>query len=153
MSIQAQVIRGATRRSWQTSNIRAAIKEIVDSMPGASEEVLKEAFFRCLDNDRELALAVYDYAWANGLWALVRPPRVPKGRLQNSLRDTRQMVRGAIQLKCLDFILPTGKSLRDSTGSECRKAGGWLSKIAEKVGARQKVGDALSETQVRRLLA
>ena len=54
-------------------------------------------------------------------------------------------------VKLLDLSMPNGKPLRDCTGSDCKKFGGWLGKIAAKVGARQKVGSVLSEAQVRKL--
>ena len=49
------------------------------------------------------------------------------------------------------MIMPNGKPLRECTGKDCAKAGGWLSKLAKKVKPNQKVGDVLSEAQVKRL--
>ena len=46
----------------------------------------------------------------------------------------------------LDLMLPNGKLLRDCTGVECRAAGGWLVKIADRVGDGV-VGEVLSENE------
>jgi hypothetical protein len=50
----------------------------------------------------------------------------------------------------LDLMMPNGKALRDCTGIDCRKFGGWFGRIADKVG-RKKVGDVLSEKEIRNL--
>ena len=51
----------------------------------------------------------------------------------------------------LDMILPTGRSLRESSGEDCERAGGWLSQVAKKIQPGQIVGDVMTEEQVRRL--
>lgn len=55
------------------------------------------------------------------------------------------------QIILLDLTMPNGKALRDCTGADCSKFGGWFSAIAEKVGSKQRVGNVLSEQQVRAL--
>jgi hypothetical protein len=52
------------------------------------------------------------------------------------------------KLILLDLLMPNGKALRDCTGTDCRKFGGWFSRIADRVGSK-KVGDVLSEKEVR----
>ncbi len=64
-----------------------------------------------------------------------------------------ERAKGIITARLLDFTLPTGKALRDSTGKECAKAGGWLSKISESIKPGEVVGKVLSEADVRKLLA
>ena len=52
----------------------------------------------------------------------------------------------AMKAKVID-----GKKLRDMTGAEFKRKGGWLSAIGAKLKAKQKVGDALSEAEVKGL--
>jgi hypothetical protein len=49
------------------------------------------------------------------------------------------------------MMTPTGKPLRDCTGSECRQMGGWYLQIAERVKPKQRVSAVLQEIDVRKL--
>lgn len=51
----------------------------------------------------------------------------------------------------MDFILPTGKTLRYSTGMECIKAGGFLTVIGKTVGEKNVVGEKLNEIDLQEL--
>jgi hypothetical protein len=47
--------------------------------------------------------------------------------------------------------LPNGKLLRNCTGSDCKRFGGWYQRLAAKVRPRKLVGNVLSEQDVRKL--
>jgi hypothetical protein len=51
----------------------------------------------------------------------------------------------------LDWQLPNGKRLGDCTGRECRKAGGWLVRVAAKVPPRKLVRDVLDQGELQKL--
>jgi hypothetical protein len=51
----------------------------------------------------------------------------------------------------LNWMMPNGKKLGDCTGRECRKAGGWLTRVAAKVPPRKLVRDVLSDAQLQKL--
>jgi hypothetical protein len=53
----------------------------------------------------------------------------------------------------LDLLLPTGKKLRDSTGQECKQAGGWLTRVAKRVGDAGIVGEILNERELGEIFA
>jgi len=70
-------------------------------------------------------------------------PRLPSREMIDSIKA---------QICLLDFMLPTGKTLGQSTGTECVKLGGWLTEIGERAG-KQIVASVFSEQQLRDLLA
>lgn len=43
------------------------------------------------------------------------------------------------------------KALRDNTGKDCAKAGGWFAALAKRVKPNEKVGSVLSEAQLQKL--
>jgi response regulator RpfG family c-di-GMP phosphodiesterase len=62
-----------------------------------------------------------------------------------------ERVREEAERILLDLEMPNGKLLRDCTGRDCKRFGGWYQRFAEKVGPRKPVGDVLSEQDVRKL--
>ena len=59
----------------------------------------------------------------------------------------------ASEMVLLDYVLPNGKMLRDSTFGECAEAGGWLTRLSKRGQAGDKVGAVLSEQDVRAIRA
>lgn len=64
-----------------------------------------------------------------------------------------QKCKMAVTRNFLKKVMPNGKELRDCTGNDCTRMGGWFLKIAERVKPTQKVGNALSEEDVQNLMA
>jgi hypothetical protein len=58
-----------------------------------------------------------------------------------------------IKTKVLGLKMPNGKALRDCTGRECDHFGGWFKRLATKVGPDKRVGDVLTEADVRAIYA
>ena len=160
-------VQGAKRQSWKGANPRDILKEAMDANPGASkesllatvrDELLREDRFEYLD-------AVIEYWFANNYHSLVKPSPTPKDVMARRAVSTAAKERAVSELKKkvqtrireeaeaiqLDFVMPSGKALRDATGAECARAGGWFTKISAKVSARQRVGSVLSEDQVRKI--
>lgn len=48
----------------------------------------------------------------------------------------------------LELVMPNGKALRDCTGEQCTKFGGFYARIGKKVGATQLVGRVLTADDV-----
>jgi uncharacterized protein YfaP (DUF2135 family) len=158
-------ILGAKVQSWKSANPRDILKRLMEENPRMEKPALLAALrHELLSEDRiEYLDAVIEYWFSNNYHSLVAPrvsatrpsPAVAKAAKQEKIAAIRQKVERHIEEKVearlLDFIMPSGKTLRDSTGADCAKAGGWLTKIAGKVNARQRVGNVLSEEQVRKL--
>ena len=71
-----------------------------------------------------------------------------KNSVTGKLRDR---IEREAQIILFDLIMPNGKKLPQCTGAECRTFGGWFTKLADKVPAKKKVGNVLSEGEVRKL--
>jgi hypothetical protein len=77
-------------------------------------------------------------------------------RVQQSARTRSQRPSAAdittttqrLAVVLLDLIMPNGKTLRNCTGRECRQVGGWLTKVADRVGDRGVVGTILDEQEL-----
>jgi hypothetical protein len=83
------------------------------------------------------------------------PQRAAQGAQAAEDREAEELVNNLIdraaRLILMDLMLPNGKPLRDCTGDECAKAGGWFASIAGQVKPDDIVGKVLSEEQVRTL--
>lgn len=154
---------GAKVQSWKSANPRDLLRQIIEENRGADQPALL-----ALTRERLLAEdaidhleAVIEYWFANNYRSLVERPSIAPRDVKKAkavraaaVESVKAKVKDRIveeaQAMLLDIVtLPSGKTLRDSTGKDCAKAGGWLSKIAEKVGPKQRVGSALSEEEVR----
>jgi hypothetical protein len=152
---------GAKVQSWKSANPRDLLRQIMEENRGADKPaLLARTRERLLANDAIDHLeAVIEYWFANNYHSLVERPtpvrrEVRKIKAAKAVETIKAKVKTRIleeaQAMLLDIVtLPNGKSLRDSTGKDCAKAGGWLTKIAEKIGAKQRVGAALTEEEVR----
>lgn len=53
----------------------------------------------------------------------------------------------------LDMVLPNGKALRDATGAECAKAGGFYAEVSKRIRPTQVVDRHLSEGDLQNIRA
>lgn len=161
--------RGAKRQSWHRANPRDLLKRLIEAKPDASEAQLQKLFLQTLrDEEDEYFDTIVDYWFGNNYRSLIHPPRGPSGPRPRAPRpavvqETKDLVKASVKdhvarkasLLLMDIVLPTGKKLRNSTGAElaelAERIGGWFILIAERVKPGQKVGDVLSEKQVREL--
>lgn len=76
----------------------------------------------------------------------------PKGPAERrrELEDTKAAIRRVI---VLDLVLPNGKKARESTFADCKKAGGFWLKIANKGKPNQIVGKVLTDEQAQAIWA
>lgn len=71
-------------------------------------------------------------------------------RTDRAFQEMKAKVRGVI---LLDLMLPNGKALRDATGSECAKAGGFYAEVAKSIKPTQVVDRHLSEGDLQNIRA
>jgi hypothetical protein len=134
--------------------------ELIRNKPKLSEARHKAEFWKTIRDDEEYLEALI-YEWLSIKYSTAQRIALPPTREQlDAARTERERLRkaaeeaikaNAARMILLDIILPNGKPLRDCTGKECAKVGGWLTKIAAKVKPHQKVGAVLSEDQVREI--
>lgn len=156
---------GAKVQSWKNANPRDLLKTLIDENPSAAKPALLAMVRSELLDERaaDMLDSVIEYWFTNNYHSLVapvarapRPPReVVKAAQTAKVAEIKANVQARIQeearLLLLDLVLPNGKALRDSTGNECAKAGGWFTKIASRIPPGKKVGKVLSEDQLRSL--
>lgn len=73
-----------------------------------------------------------------------------KARTSKAFEEMKAKVRGII---LLDLVLPNGKALRDATGAECAKAGGFFEAVAKAIKPTQVVDRHLSEADLQNIRA
>lgn len=83
--------------------------------------------------------------------ALVRrSPEVAAEQTAVALDEMRAKLRSVV---LLDLVLPNGKALRDATGAECAKAGGFFADVAKSVTPSQVVGKHRTEGELQNIKA
>ena len=148
-------VQGAKVQSWSKFNARQLLARIRTENPEADSEERFHLFkAECAPYFDE----ILRYWYTNNDRALDAPRRARpvieaiaekeerKAKLEKGLATIKAR---AVEMVLLDITLSTGKRLGDSTGKECAKEGGWLTRISKMVKPDQKVGDALTEAQVR----
>ena len=160
---------GAKAQSARKDNPKGLLQQIIEDNPNAGKPKLLAMIRGELmkDGNVEFLDAVIEY-WFTNMYASLTtevdcggktpdPVPAPPARRADPQERERAKVEQrarveAIKQKAIivfmDMMLPTGKSLRESTGKECAKAGGMYAKIAERVKPNQKVGQALSEADL-----
>lgn len=149
---------GAKRQSMKKAQPRELLRNLIEENPKAPEQKLLSLFADTVRDDPEMIDAVLEYWFANNYRCLTfRSDAVE--RLNSAKRLAASVTSIAVAAKTratrmvlLDMVMPNGKSLRDCTGADCAKVSGWQAKIAKLVKPSQKVGEVLSEAQVRKLL-
>lgn len=153
-------VTGAKKTSWEHNNPRDLLLSLTRKHPKADEESLAR-YMRdeLLDKAEECLLPVIRYFVCNNLRSLksreykARPPAEARQEVEQAKKQIEAVIDACVEQRLLDLILPTGKSLAESTGADCRHAGGWFAAIADKVAPHEKVGDVLDEKGLRDLFA
>ena len=134
---------GAKTQTWTTKQgARSLLARIVEDNPDSDDEDIFHAF------SAECApffMEIVRYWVSNNIRAL-RPRR------RGESVDRVAAVEERVKARLLDFMLPSGKMLRDSTFGECASAGGWLTRLAKMGQPNEKVGAVLTEKQVKAAL-
>jgi hypothetical protein len=152
---------GAKRTSWEHYNPRDLLLRLVRDYPNADDKTLARHLRDCvLGDDQEYLLPILLYFVRNNKRALEEPEtRVRRMHVRDTEKHTRvaqirnrltEHVREEAERILLDLEMPNGKPLRDCTGRDCARFGGWYQRLADRVGPRKLVGNVLSEQDVRK---
>lgn len=124
-------------------NPRQIIVSLIEQNPDASKDKLFDLFRKQVEDDEDCARAVQWYFFVNMYEYMVtsrnRKPSQTMAAQAARAAQVSEIKRRILGLS-LDFTMPNGRPLRECTGADCAEAGGFLSKIARKVGPRTKVG-------------
>jgi hypothetical protein len=133
---------GAKQTSWEERSYRGLVKRIAAENPTAEDEALFHIFAaECAPYFMEIAR----YAFANAL-------RAYRPRAKGDSVDRSEDIETRAKARLLDYILPNGKMLRDSTFGECATAGGWLTRVSKLGQPGDVVGAVLTEKDVKAVL-
>ena len=144
-------IKGQTRSTWRdTTHLRGMLLKLMTRNPDTTREELEAMYLAKAEKTPALIDEALRRAFDNDLSGIQRP--LAKHRIVSKQEITAAAERLS-NVVLLDLIMPNGKALRDCTGRECRQAGGWLTKIADRVGDRGVVGATLDEQQIAVIFA
>lgn len=160
---EAAGVQGAKRQSWRHANPRDLLINIVAKHKGADRDYLFEEFYRAAVDNVDIIGSIIEYWFANNYHSLTKQIASDNAKTRSAARvgkmqeELKENIKQTAAIMLLDLMMPNGKTLRDCTGKECqslsKKTGSWLAKIAQKIPATKKVGECLSEIQVKRLYA
>jgi hypothetical protein len=165
MSIsEPQFSQGAVQQSWR-SGARHHLLEILRH--AEDEEEARRLLWKEFEECETLRREILNYWIHNHLHYLRRDYRAEylrkKGALAAAADNSTvvdklrsKIIENVRNIIFLDLVLPNGKTLRNTTGTECEALapvlGGWLMRIGIKAG-RKEVGKVMSEEDVKALWA
>lgn len=160
-------VRGAKVQTWKATNPRQLLKRIIEENPGSDRVALLHIFRDTMwreDEAEDYVDVIVEYWFANNYHSLVGPqPVADRVGTRRRTADMAERISERLTAKIaeeakialLEMVLPNGKQLRQCSGAECKamapRIGGWLSRVAGKVGSKKLVGDVLTEESVREL--
>jgi hypothetical protein len=146
---------GAKRSSWKKLHFRDLALKVCEQHRDADVEQLATLFLNELEQYPGYMESIAVYIMANVRSSLA-PRSGRSGRsgrvIPSSLAGIEQRVVAKTAARVLmKLIMPNGKTLAQSTGAECKRAGGWLVAVGEKIGDRGVVGKKLKEQDLLKL--
>lgn len=150
------------RRAYD--DMHKLLKNIKYTDPNISEADAREQLWSQLQTDSEQFFRLLFDNWFETNWpryrAIVSYGAVALMKDENrktrkAKRRERKLIKRAVetvtQLVLMNLKMPNGKLLRDCTGADCSRFGGWCLDIAKRIGATEKVGKHLTETDLQNL--
>lgn len=155
-------ISGAKRTSYKLYNLRDLCLRVQAAHPKADMDQLRDLLIIEIKKDAGYIDTAVEYAATRTVANTFKNPeeeiikqKITKEKTTAITAKTVSKLKEHIvkeaNIMLLDLTMANGKALRNCTGAECVKFGGWFSAIAAKVGRKQLVGNALSEEQLRSL--
>lgn len=144
---------GAKRQSWKP-NPRSILIKLIAENPHETmqdEEAILELLWEAVKGDEEQLRSICDY-WGTNNYRSIVYKADPQKRLARREAIEREKKSIASRIILMDWQTPSGKLLRDCTKQDCKRVGGWLVRVADKMKPRQTVGQAFSEKQLKALL-
>ena len=138
---------------------------MIERYPTKPESELKAKFSEKVIDDPDQIDAIIEYWFANNYRSLIQQKEktevTPEQKQEKIVADkaTIEEAKAALKTQVTRLVMldlqvavrrNKTKRLRDCTGAECSKAGGWLSAIAKAIKPTDIVGKTLTEAQVRK---
>lgn len=144
-------------------NPRELLVEIIGENRDRDKNAIFEIFRKEVIKSQALSRAVQWYFFIN-MYEYVETSRnqgpggrgpsvvTPSRRLEGRIVQEQIVESIKQQIVILDLLMPNEKLMRECTGSEMALFGNRYQKIAERVGKKSKVGDVLTEEQLRAIM-
>jgi len=142
---------GAKRQTWTEGSPRNVLLKLKKKYPQHSTENLAELLADWAQNHRKGLLAICIYWTQRNLISLEKHQQTAEEKKQLNKLINKNAKKYKTQIRkvvLMDLIMPNGKLLRDCTGTQCIRFGGWFTCIGKKVGGKSTVGSKLSETDL-----
>jgi hypothetical protein len=130
---------------------RDLLMQAIRELPKASKKEQFQRFQELLAEDEDAQEEVDWYYFGNILGYVSRKRESQQDREKRRAAMRKAVEKGVEQIQLLVLKMPNGKPMADCTGTEMASFSAAYAAIANKVGVR-KVGDVLSENQVRALI-
>lgn len=146
-------VRGQTRSTWRDeTHLRGVLLRLLAENPEAERDELEAMYLAKTEMVPKLIEEALRRAFDNDWNGLQKPKRLRPRPTVEEMAEAKAKVAATVEnikaLVLLDLVQPNGKKLRDCTGAECRKTGGWLVNVAKRVGDDGVVGAKLNEVEV-----
>lgn len=144
-------VRGHTRSTWRDeTHLRGLLLKLMTQNPDATRKELEDMYVEAAKKVPALVEEALCRVFSNDLNEIQKPARAkPRRMSQEDIAAAAEKLKTAV---LLDLVQSNGKKLRDCTGEECQRIGGWLIKIADRIGPNGIVGKQLSEAEVANIL-
>jgi hypothetical protein len=153
---------GAKRQTWNEANPRALLEVLIAEHPGASRTRLLKLFRARLkeDDGEDYVDVIVEYWFTNNIRSMTssltdeerkEKAAARKRKVDALAAELKKRIEVKAQIVLLDMVMPSGKPLRDSTGAECKLAGGWLARLASRMQPDELVGENATEEDLQNL--
>lgn len=157
-------------------SMHQSIKDVLLSNPEISEAEAKEFLWSSMKDNKDIFRLLFDN-WFNVNWRRYEPQvkevvtkkgkkrivgrsvtivrLIPKQHQQSKEKRkiiAQKIIQNAAPTILMNLPMPNGKPLKDCTGNECSKFGGWFGLIAKAIKPKEIVGKHLTETDLQNLL-
>jgi hypothetical protein len=149
-----------TRRSSEVSPM-AVLARMRQDDPTAGYEYLRGKWSEYVEARQDHLNAVLDYSFHNYWSQLDDSERKTKAkeartsadaqRKERIVAEGKEVASAVSNIVLMNLELPNGKALKDSTFSECAKAGGFFSKVAKMGKPNASVGKSMDEAALRKV--
>lgn len=149
--------RASKAQSWRAKDVRELVLRLKEANPAAGESRLVKLFRDHIREDDDYADAAAFYCVRSALNAMENQRERQRQRepiVKAQREATEKIVEADIkaQIIILNLEMPNGKRMRYCTGAEMAKFGGAYARIAKKVGKTKRVGEVMSEAEVKKLM-
>jgi hypothetical protein len=129
-------------------NPRQIVTNLLVENPKASKQELFPKFQKLITS-KGLRRAIDWYFFANMFDYIARTRNDKPSKREQITQQVEELKNRVVAVVLLDLFLPNGKLLRDASGAECTKAGGFFAEIGKRIAPRNIVGNVLSESELQ----